>query len=219
MFVKLLLWVCLLSLNQDIHWREGTTLVMLAKLLLWVCLLSLNQDIHWREGTTLVMLAKLLLWVCLLSLNQDIHKGRYNIGNVCKTASVSMLTLVYLDSKRVSILIEAVLPTLPMLYLPFNVYLDSKRVSILTEAVLQTLPMLYLPLCISWFKESKHTHRSSFANITNVVPSLQCIYPDSKRVSILIEAVMPTLPKLCLTFNSKSRKTFEFNCQHLMCVY
>ena len=56
---------------------------------------------------------------------------------------------VYLDSKRVSVLIEAVLPTLPMLYLPFNVYLDSKRVSILIEAVL--------------------------ANITNVVPSLQCI--------------------------------------------
>ena len=51
---------------------------------------------------------------------------------------------VYLDSKRVSILIEAVLPTLPMLYLPFNVYLDSKRVSILIEAVLPTLPMLYL---------------------------------------------------------------------------
>ena len=73
MLAKLLLWVCLLSLNQDIHWREGTTLVMLSKLLLWVCLLSLNQDIHWREGTTLVMLAKLLLWVCLLSLNQDIH--------------------------------------------------------------------------------------------------------------------------------------------------
>ena len=42
---------------------------------------------------------------------------------------------VYLDSKRVSILIEAVLPTLPMLYLPFNVYLDSKRVSMLIEAV------------------------------------------------------------------------------------
>ena len=63
----------LLSLNQDIHWREGTTLVMLAKPLLWLSLLSLNQDIHWREGTTLVMLAKLLLWVCLLSLNQDIH--------------------------------------------------------------------------------------------------------------------------------------------------
>ena len=60
------------------HWREGTTLVMLTKLLLWVCLLSLNQDIHWREGTTLVMLAKLLLWVCLLSA----LKGRYNIGNV-----------------------------------------------------------------------------------------------------------------------------------------
>ena len=71
--IKLLLWVCLLSLNQDIHWREGTTFVMLIKLLLWVCLLSLNQDIHWREGTTFVMLIKLLLWVCLLSLNQDIH--------------------------------------------------------------------------------------------------------------------------------------------------
>ena len=58
---------------------------------------------------------------------------------------------VYLDSKTVSILIEAVLPTLPMLYmymyLPFNVhvYLDSKRVSILIEAVLPTLPMLYIP--------------------------------------------------------------------------
>ena len=73
MLAKLLLWVCLLSLNQYIHWREGTALVMLAKLLLWVCLLSLNQYIHWREGTALVMLAKLLLWVCLLSLNQYIH--------------------------------------------------------------------------------------------------------------------------------------------------
>ena len=41
---------------------------------------------------------------------------------------------IYLDSKRVSILIEAVLPTLPMLYLSFNVYLDSKT-SILIEAV------------------------------------------------------------------------------------
>ena len=49
-----------------------------------------------------------------------------------------------LDSKRVSILIEAVWPTLPMLYLPFNVYLDSKRISILIEAVMPTLPMLYL---------------------------------------------------------------------------
>ena len=90
---------------------------------------------------------------------------------------------VYLDSKRVSILIEAVLPTLPMLYLPFNVYLDSKRVSILIEAVFPTLPMLYLPWCISWFKESKHTHRSSFHNITNVVPSLQCIswFKESKH--------------------------------------
>ena len=31
------------------------------------------DDVHWREGTTLVMLAKLLLWVCLLSLNWDVH--------------------------------------------------------------------------------------------------------------------------------------------------
>ena len=73
---------------------------------------------------------------------------------------------VYLDSKRVSIHIEAVLPTLPMLYLPFNVRLDSKRVSILIEAVLPTLPMLYLPFNV---------------------------YLDLKRVSILIEAVWPTL--------------------------
>ena len=68
MLATLLLRVCLLSLNQDIHRREGTALVMLAKLLLWVCLLSLNQDIHWREGTTLVMLTKLPLWVYAYSL-------------------------------------------------------------------------------------------------------------------------------------------------------
>ena len=145
------------------------------------------------------------------------------------------LMYMYIDSKRVSILIEAVLPTLPTLYLPFNVYLDSKRVSILIDAVLPTLPTFNVYLdskrvsfqfcqhyqcmyqrsfnvyldskrvsilhrssfanitnitnvvpslqCISWFKESKHTHRSSFANITNVVPSLQCIssFKESKH--------------------------------------
>ena len=36
-----------------------------------------------------------------------------------------------------------------MLYLHFNVYLDSKRVSILIEAVLPTLPMLYLLFNVS----------------------------------------------------------------------
>ena len=87
---------------------------------------------------------------------------------------------VYLDSKRVSILIEvsipieAVLPTLPMLYLPFNVYLDSKRESIFSEAVLPTLQMLYLPFNV---------------------------YLDSKRVSILIEVVLLTLSMLYLPFN------------------
>ena len=79
---------------------------------------------------------------------------------------------VYLDSKRVSILVKAVLPALPMLYLPFNVYLDSKRVSILVKAVLPALPMLYLPFNV---------------------------YLDSKRVSILIEAVLPALPMLYST--------------------
>ena len=50
-----------------------------------------------------------------------------------------------------------------MLYLPFNVYLDSKRVSILIEAVLPILPMMYLfftkvtltkvsPIIWWWFK-------------------------------------------------------------------
>ena len=57
-------------------------------------------------------------------------KGRYNIGNVGKTASMSMLALFESRYTRASILIEAVLPTLPMLYLPFNAYLDSKRASI-----------------------------------------------------------------------------------------
>ena len=37
--------------------------------------------------------------------------------------------------------------------------------------------------CISWFKESKHTHRNSFASITNAVASLQCIssFKESKH--------------------------------------
>ena len=61
-----------------------------------------------------------------------------------------------------------------MLYLPFNVYLDSKR-SILIRSSLANITNVVPSLqCISWFKE-KHTHRSSLANITNVVPSLQCI--------------------------------------------
>ena len=63
------------------------------ELLLWVCLLSLNQDIHWRKGTALVMLRKLLLWVCLLFESRYTLKGRYTIGSVGKTASMSMLTL------------------------------------------------------------------------------------------------------------------------------
>ena len=32
--------------RHTVHWMEGTTLVMLAKLIVRVCLLSLNQDIH-----------------------------------------------------------------------------------------------------------------------------------------------------------------------------
>ena len=82
----------------------------------------------------------------------------------------SLNPYVYLDSKRVSLLIGD-LPTLLMLYL--YVYLDSKRVSLLIGD-LPTLLMLYLPLCIPWFKESKPTHRR-FANITNAVPSLMYI--------------------------------------------
>ena len=71
---------------------QGTTLVMLATLLLYEYAYSLWIKIY-TQGTTLVMLAELLLWVCLLSLNQDIHT-RYNIGNVGRTASMSMLTLI-----------------------------------------------------------------------------------------------------------------------------
>ena len=99
-----------------------------------------------------------------------------------------------IDIKRISILIEAVLPTLPMLYLPFNVYLDSKRVSVLIEAVFANITNVVPSLqWISWFEESKHTHRSSFANITNVVPSLHILI---RREQAYIEAVLPTLPML-----------------------
>ena len=103
---------------------------------------------------------------------------------------------VYLDSKRVSVLIEAVWPTLPMLYLPFKVYLDSKRVSILIEAVLPTLPMLYLPF---------HVYLDSI----------------QKRVSIPIEAVLPinqcwTLPSMYILI--QKRVTHRSSCcQYYQC--
>ena len=95
------------------------------------------------------------------------HTHRSSLANI--TNDVRSLP----DSKRISILIEAVLPTLQMLYLPFQVYLDSKRVSVLIEAVLPTLPILYL---------------------------LFQVYVGSKGVSILIEAV---LPYQCCTFPSR----------------
>ena len=56
---------------------------------------------------------------CVNSLDTNTRLYRITI--------VVMNIMYYLDSKRVSILIEAVWPTLPMLYLPFNVYIDSKR--------------------------------------------------------------------------------------------
>ena len=73
----------ILSLNQGIHWRECTTLLMLAKLLLWVCLLSLNQGIHWREGTILVILAKLHASRSILT----VFESRYTLNNRPVTVS------------------------------------------------------------------------------------------------------------------------------------
>ena len=65
--------------------------------------------------------------------------------------------------------------------------------------------------CISWFKESKHTHRSSLANITNVVPSLQCIswFKESKhthRSSLAnITNVVPSLQ--CISWFKECKHT------------
>ena len=58
------------------------------------CLFSLNQYIHGREGTTSVMLSKTAS-LSTLTLFESIYtlKGRYNIGNIGKTASLSMLIL------------------------------------------------------------------------------------------------------------------------------
>ena len=62
--------------------------------------------------------------------------------NKLKLSQVSLMYILiqreYLDSKK------QFLPTLPMMYLPFNLYLDSNRVSILIDAVWPTLPMMYL---------------------------------------------------------------------------
>ena len=126
--------------------------------------------VHYTTGLRPILRTK-QLWLSVLLKDTSAA----TIEAVLPTLPMLCLSFnVYLDSNRVSILIEAVLPTLPMLYLPFNVHLDSKRISILIEAVLPTLPMLYLPFNV---------------------------YLDSKRVSILIEAVLPTLPMLCLSFN------------------
>ena len=137
---------------------------------------SKNFEIFFTLFSWLGLCFELNLWqVCCLMYKPDSKRVSILIETVLPTLPMLYLPFnVYLDSKTVSILIEAVLPTLPMLYLPFNVYLDSKTVSILIEAVLPTLPMLYLPFNV---------------------------YLDSKTVSILIEAVWPTLPMLYLSFN------------------
>ena len=70
LLAKLLLWVYLLSLNQDIHTWYIIGNVGKTDSVSILCLLSLNQDIHTRKAYNIgKMLAKLLLWVCLLSLN------------------------------------------------------------------------------------------------------------------------------------------------------
>ena len=65
--------------------------------------------------------------------------------------------------------------------------------------------------CISWFKESKHTHRSSFANIINAVPSLQCIswFKESKHTHRSSFAnIINAVPSLqCISWFKESKHT------------
>ena len=96
MLAKLLLYgYAQLSLNQDIHWREGTTLVMLEKLPRWVCFTLFESGYTLKGRYNIGSVGKTAsIWVCSISLNQWYTlKGRHNIGNVGKTASMSMLTL------------------------------------------------------------------------------------------------------------------------------
>ena len=120
MLAKLLLRVCLLSLNQDIHWRECTTLVMLAKLLyayaysLWIKIYIKGKVQHWSCWQSCCYEYAYSLWIkiyiegnvqhwscwqnCfmrMLTLSESRYtlKGRYNIGHVGKAAATSMLTL------------------------------------------------------------------------------------------------------------------------------
>ena len=76
--------------------------------------------------------------------------------------------------------------------------------------------------CISWFKESKHTHSSSLANITNVVPSLQCIswFKESKHThSSSFANITNVVPSLqCISWFKESKHTHEKQfCQHYQC--
>ena len=100
-------------------------------------------------------------------------------------------------------------------------------------------------ICLSWFKEGKHTHRSGFANITNVVLSFQCILIqkesrhthrssfvniccnlpfnvlyiliDSKKATI--EVVLSILPMLYLSrvpvYHSAGGRLFTFSLSHV----
>ena len=138
-----------------------------------LCISWFKESKHTHRSSLVYPTLPMMYLVCISWFKESKHT--HSKKQSCQHYQCCTL-YVYLDSKRVSILIEAVKESKHTCQhyqcCTLYVYLDSKRVSILIEAVLPTLPMLYL-VCISWFKESKHTHRSSFANITNDVP---CMY-------------------------------------------
>ena len=112
-------------------------------------------------------------------INLDSKRVSILIEAVLPTSYVvPSLQCIHLNSKRASLLIEAVLPTLPMLYLPFNVYLDSKTVSILIEAVSPTLPMVYIPLKSIFTKAACCQHHGYKDSYCNRSPAKRC--PQSK---------------------------------------
>ena len=112
--------------------------VMFAKLLLWVWLLycnqdvglHLNQDIHWSIGNVGKTASMSML---TLFKSRYTLKGRYSIGNVGKTASMSVLTLFesrYTLKGRYNIGNVGKTASMSMLALWIKIYINAFRLCV-----------------------------------------------------------------------------------------
>ena len=102
MLAKLLLWG-MLTLFESRYTLKGRYNIGNVKQKLLLCrmsILSLNQDIHWRESTTLVMLAKLLLWVDTTKIFTTLWTGQLSVVPIHSPIRPSKKTNMFSDPRR-----------------------------------------------------------------------------------------------------------------------